>query len=111
MSVFDQLQHDDDRPILSGPFVSALTIAAAGVVYVMTRHPLLAGILPWLHGGWPTFSTGIWILRSDPQRARARVCFLFYFAAACWKAAVVAFATTFVIAIEFLADEIGSATG
>jgi hypothetical protein len=95
MSSYDQFPPNDDDDGLSmlGPVFTASTIAAAGVLYLLTRHPLLAAILPWLHGGWPTFSTGLWILRSDPVRSRAWVCLVFYFAAGCWKAAVTALGT------------------
>jgi hypothetical protein len=95
MSSYDKLplSNDGDEPSLIGPIFTASTIAAAGVLYLLTRHPLLAAILPWLHGGWPTFNTGLWILRTDPVRTRARVCFTFYLAAACWIAGAVALAT------------------
>ncbi len=100
MSSYNQLplNTDNDGPSVFGPILTASTIAAAGVLYLVTRHPLLAAILPWLHGGWPTFSTGLWLLRTDPVRRCAWVCLIFYLAAGCWKAAVTALGTMMVLA-------------
>jgi hypothetical protein len=98
MSIYAQhpLNQDDDSQSPFGPLFTAMIVAAAGVLYVLTRHPLLAAILPWLHGGWATLSTGLWILRKDPSRRRAWTCFAFYTAVASWKAAAVALATLFI---------------
>lgn len=93
------LNNEEAQPGNFGPVLGALTVAAAGVLYCVTRHPLLAAILPWLHGGWKTFHTGLWILRTDPVRSRAGTCFAFYLAAACWKAAAAAFATVYLLVI------------
>ena len=82
----------------STPLLGVATVAAAGLVYCLTGHPLLAALLPWLHGGWNTFHTGFWILRKDPLRSRARICFVFYLAAACWKAAAAALAMVLIFA-------------
>jgi hypothetical protein len=73
--------------------LGVFTIVAAGIVYYFTRHPLLAALLPWLHGGWNTFRSGLWILKTDPLRPRAWTCFAFYLTMACWKAAAAAVAT------------------
>jgi hypothetical protein len=67
--------------------VSAATLAIATTVYAVTREPLLALVLPWLRGAWEPFRAAFWLLRADPYRARARVCFAFYIAAGCWRAA------------------------
>jgi hypothetical protein len=98
MSVYLQNPLDDNNEPQRriAPALTGVVFAAAGVLYLLTGHPLLAGILPWLYGGWPTFSAGLWILRTDPVRSRARVCFLFYLAAACWKAAATALATVMI---------------
>ncbi len=75
------------------PFLFGVTLPAATLLYLATKEPILAAILPCLHGGWKTFRTGLWLLRSDPCRSRARTCFAFYTAAACWKAAAAALAS------------------
>jgi hypothetical protein len=83
----------DDRRIERSwlePFLFGSTLVAATVLYFATKEPMLAVLLPCLHGGWNTFRTGFWLLRTDPCRSRARTCFAFYIAAACWKAAAAA---------------------
>lgn len=66
------------------------TLAVATLFYLVTNEPIAAIVLPCLHGGWNTMRTGVWLLTSDPCRCRARVCFAFYVATACWKAAAAA---------------------
>ena len=41
--------NEEAQPSNFGPVLSALTIAAAGILYCVTRNPLLAMLLPWLH--------------------------------------------------------------
>lgn len=84
-------------------FVMALL--AAMLLYLATKSPVMSAILPCLHGGWNTFRTGVWLIRIDPCRSRARTCFVFYSAAACWKAAAAALAS--VGLSVFVADKIG----
>lgn len=88
---------DVNKPKLSFAFLGTLAIAA--VVYLLTHELAVAVILPCLHGGWHTVETGIWLLKSDPDRCRARVCFAFYFATACWKAAAAALFTVFLFGV------------
>ena len=53
--------------------------------------PVLAAILPWLHGGWKTFDhRALDSSNGSACGACARTCFMFYLAAACWKAAAAA---------------------
>ncbi len=68
----------------------AVTLLVATILYLVTGMVAIAVILPCLHAGWKTLRTGLWILASDPCRFRARTCFAFYLAAACWKAAAAA---------------------
>ncbi len=68
----------------------ALLLSAAVALYLATGRLALAVFFPCLHAFWHTFQTGWWILHVDPVRRRARVCFAFYLAAACWKAAATA---------------------
>ncbi len=70
--------------------VFVLTLAAATLVYLASGNVIASTVLPCLHAGWRTFRTGLWILRSDPRHFRARTCFAYYVAAACWKAALAA---------------------
>ncbi|MFZ5829089.1 MAG: bifunctional nuclease family protein [Planctomycetota bacterium] len=86
----NSLAGDESRPSRTAPLFFGLTLVAATLIYVVTKHPVAAAILPCLHGGWNTLRTGFWILRVDPSRCRARVCFAFYLAAACWKSAAAA---------------------
>src|SRR5574340_969567 len=69
------------------PLLFGSTLLVATLLYLTTKEPVLAAILPCVHGGWNTFRTGLWLLRADPRRLRARTCFAFYVAAACWNAA------------------------
>jgi hypothetical protein len=84
---------DGDGNDLKRSFALLGTLVIAGVLYFLTNELVVAVVLPCLHGGWHTMETGIWLLASDPYRCRARVCFAFYFATACWKAAAVALFT------------------
>jgi hypothetical protein len=79
------------RPGRLEPLLFVATLIVATLLYLVTKRPALAVILPCLHGGWETFRTGLWVLQSDPCRPRARTCFAFYLAAACWKSAASAF--------------------
>ena len=38
------------------PFLFAVTLIVATILYLATREPILAAILPCLHGGWNTCS-------------------------------------------------------
>ncbi len=51
------------------------------------ENALAGALLPTLLAGWPSFSVGRWLLKTDSLRRRARICFLFYLAAGCWKGA------------------------
>jgi len=81
----------------------AATFTTAAYLYLILKQPIAAMILPCLHGGWKTFSTGMWLLTCDPRRSRAWISFAFYVAAACWKSAAAAFAT---LLLFILAQEI-----
>jgi hypothetical protein len=67
-----------------------VTLAVATLFYLASGNVIASAVLPCWHAGWRTFRTGVWILQSDPHRFRARVCFAYYVAAACWKAALAA---------------------
>lgn len=67
-----------------------VTLLIATVIYLLSGALIVSTVLPCIHAGWSTLSSGLWILQVDPVRARARVCFTFYLAAACWKAACAA---------------------
>jgi hypothetical protein len=86
-----------NKPKRSFAFIGTLAIAA--LLYFLTNEIAIAVVLPCLHGGWHTIETGIWLLKSDPYRRRARVCFAFYFATACWKAAAAALFTVFLFGV------------
>lgn len=90
----------DQRPVGKVPSLAFIgTLSIAVVVYLLTNKLVAAVILPCLHGGWHTMETGIWLLKSDPDRCRARVCLAFYFATACWKAAAVALVTVVLLGV------------
>jgi hypothetical protein len=65
-------------------------LVAATLFYLASGSVIASTVLPCLHAGWRTFWSGLWILQSDPRRFRARTCFTYYVAAACWKAALAA---------------------
>lgn len=88
---------DANKPRRSFAFVGTLAISA--LLYFLTNELVVAVILPCLHGGWHTIETGVWLLKTDPDRCRAKVCFAFYFATACWKAAAAALFTVFLFGV------------
>lgn len=67
-----------------------LTLAVATLCYLASGNVIASAVLPCVHAGFRTFCSGWWILSVDPQRFRARTCFAYYVAAACWKAALAA---------------------
>lgn len=76
-----------------------VTLLIATVIYLLSGAMIVSTVLPCIHAGWSTLSSGLWILQVDPVRARARVCFTFYLAAACWKAACAALITVVTFAV------------
>lgn len=87
-------------------YLFVVTLSVAVLLYLLTDSTLAAVVLPCMHGGWNTLHTGIWLLRSDPHRRRGRVCFAFYVAAACWKAAAAAFVS--IIVFRIVEDRLGA---
>jgi len=79
-----------------------LTIAVAVVLFLLTRNPLMASILPYLRAGWPAFRSALWLRRYDPLAGRGRTCLWFYLATAGWKAGTAALLT--VLALRVLQD-------
>ena len=67
-----------------------LTVAVAVVLFLLTRNPLIASILPYLRAGWPAFRSALWLRRCDPLPGRGRACFWFYLATAGWRAGTAA---------------------
>jgi hypothetical protein len=66
------------------------TLVVATLIYLASGNVIVSTVLPCCHAGWRTFRTGLWILRTDPRRFRARTCFAYYVAAACCNAAFAA---------------------
>lgn len=89
----------DDKSVSRNSLAFTSTLGIATLVYLVTSDPLVAVILPCLHGGWHTLRTGCWLLGADPCRRRARTCFVFYVAAAFWKAAAAALLTIVLFAV------------
>jgi hypothetical protein len=71
-------------------FVWLILLGAAAVVYELSSNGMLSAAMLAGDAGWSSLWCGWWLLRADPQRARAWVCFWFYLAAACLRTAVVA---------------------
>jgi hypothetical protein len=94
MSIEPEAQPDRFNPSL---FVVILIFAT--ILYFATNGSVLIAVLPCLYAGWKTFRAGLWILKSDPYRTRARICCTFYFAAAVWKIAADAFLTAMIFGI------------
>ncbi len=78
-------------------FGFALALVIGVTLFLVTNNAIAGATLPSLVAAWPVLSTGLWLLRSDPQRQRARTCFAFYLAAACWKGAAAALTTVIVL--------------
>jgi hypothetical protein len=70
-------------------FGTALIVGVA--VYFATENAVVGAVLPALVAGQRLFAAGIWILRRDDDRTRARICFAFYLAAAFWAGGAAAF--------------------
>jgi hypothetical protein len=82
------------------------SILAVGLVIAFATQNAIAGaVLPSLYSGSRLFRTGAWILRTDDDKVRGRICFTFYLSSACWMGSVAAFATV----LSFIA--ISSITG
>lgn len=65
-----------------------LLLAAAALLFLVSGRAITSVAIPSLVAGWGSFRTGLWILKVDPQRFRARTCFAYYVAAAFWNAAL-----------------------
>ncbi len=55
-----------------------LPLVIAVVAFELTTDPMIAGAVACLKFGWEEILTSIWLLRTDPQRARGRACALFH---------------------------------
>jgi hypothetical protein len=86
-------------PSKLGPLSFIVTLIVATLLFLATNGSAILVVLPCIHAGWSTFCAGLWLLRWDPNRVRARVCFIFYIAAACWKAALAALLTVLVFGL------------
>jgi hypothetical protein len=80
----------ETRPDRLDPLLFVATLIIATLLYLATNGSVVGVVLPCFHAGWKTFRTGLWLLRIDPNRIRARVCFIFYIATAFWKVALAA---------------------
>jgi hypothetical protein len=85
-----------------------LTVAATVVLFLLTRSPFMASILPYLRAGWPAFRSALWLRRCDPLPSRGKTCFWFYLATAGWKAGAAALVTLVTLAV--LQEKFGQAT-
>src|SRR5579872_3534831 len=63
-------------------------------IYEITARPSFAIVVACAKFGWNDFLTAHWLLRTDPDRGRARTCFWFYVASGLWKVTVAAFMIT-----------------
>lgn len=102
MKLYDLIRSDQPAGVSSRMARVAyflVTLLIATVIYLLSGAMIVSTVLPCIHAGWSTLSSGLWILQVDPVRARARVCFTFYLAAACWKAACAALITVVTFAV------------
>lgn len=68
----------------------AISFGFGVIVFLATQSPAAGAVFPLFAGGLRTFSSGRWVLKHDPNRIRARICFAYYVATACGQAAVAA---------------------
>ena len=80
---------------LAWPIVLVVAVA----VEAATGSALLAALPIAVHAGWKSFRCGWWLKSVDPVPRRARACFWFYLATACWKAAAYAFVTIIIFGV------------
>ena len=60
-------------------------------VFLATDNFAASIALPSIRAGWRSVSTGVWILRGDPNRVRAQICGVYFLATACCQIAATAF--------------------
>jgi hypothetical protein len=77
-------------------------LAAAYVVYELTRQPALGVAALCLKFGWEDFKTARWLRRFDPRPARGRTCWWMYVSWALLKVVVAAFGLNVLIALAIL---------
>jgi hypothetical protein len=80
---------------LAWPIVLGMAVA----IQAVTGDALIAALPIAVHAGWRPVRCGWWLRSVDPVRHRARACFWFYLATACWRAATYAFATVLIFAL------------
>jgi hypothetical protein len=69
------------------------------IVFELTTDPALTVAVGCLKFGWDALATARWLKRTDPDRARGRICARFYAAWALWRVSLVAVAMMFVLVI------------
>ena len=76
-----------------------LLVSVGTVIFLMTNGSIWGAVLPSIRAGWGSFRTGIWVLHSDQNVSRARICSAFCIATAFWQAAAAAFVAVIVFVI------------
>ena len=67
------------------------------VIGLVSRSPLICAVISGGYSGWNSLSSGWWVLRADPNRARGRICCAFHVALAFWMGAPAALASSFLV--------------
>jgi hypothetical protein len=92
-----------ERPNRGALFRLVSAVAFGVILFLVSGNAIAGAVLPSLNAGWSSFSTGLWLLRTDERLARAITCFVFYLATACYQAAAGALAgMLFFLAVEEL---------
>ena len=79
----------------------ALMLIPAVALLLLTDNVAVAAALPSINAGSKSFISGIWILSTDQQHLRARICAAFLFATGCWRAAAAALISVIVFVAVF----------
>lgn len=87
---------ESDGPRLRRPSILFASLVAGTLLFLATKNPTVSAVVPALIAGWGSVNSGLWLQRTDPDRARAWICFAFQIAAGCWQAAAAAFASLFI---------------
>lgn len=96
----------EERSVLHRRFrlLEFLVLFSVGLGIFLVTGKLIAGaILPAIYAGWSSFRTAWWILCSDHNIARRRICATFCIATGFWKVSASAFSSviTFLIVAHF----------
>jgi len=80
-------------------------IVLAVITFELTANPVLSTALGCLKFGWGELREARWLIRTDPDRRRGRICSQFYLAWGLWRVSLVATAIFFLVAFAAVFHE------